>query len=265
MTMDRDSWIEAAYDTKSFLSHGLPVETRWNTSLTATENSTGWWLDPKGKDFGKNAKYFEHDVAEAKKLLAAAGFANGLDILSNHFTTGEHGTDFVKLIDLFEGMAGEAGFRFKKNIIPYNQYLQSFRDANGAFDGVTYKSGPPAPSDDPVARLTYEFSSVGGIGFHGFDVEGKGDGSGDPYVESQLAKARVEFDAEKRRPIVHELQRYLAEQQYHLRWPGGAAGFDLAWPAVRNFRVYRPGTQQANLVANTTWWIDETQPPFVKN
>jgi hypothetical protein len=159
-------------------------------------------------------------------------------------------------------MAAEAGFRHTKNIISYNDYLQNLRDSKGKFSGVTYKSGPPAPTSDPVDSLSYEYSARGGIGFHGFDLAGKGDASGDPNVEAQLAKARVEFDAEKRRAIVHDLQRYLAEQQYHIRWPGGATSFEVVWPAIRNYRVYRPANTFANQVAHLTWWLDESQAPL---
>jgi ABC-type transport system substrate-binding protein len=265
MSIGRDDWLDAQYNTSSFESQGLPVTKRWNTALEASENTTGWWLDPKGKDFGPNAKYFERNVAEAKKLLAAAGFADGLELTSNHFTTSEHGADFVKLIELWESMTSESGFKYRKNILTYNDYLRNFRDTQGKWSGVTYKLGPPAPSSDPVARMTYEFSTKGGVGFHGFDLAGKGDGSGDPQVESQLAKARGDFDTERRRGVVHELQRYLADQMYTIRWPGGATGFELAWPAVRNYRVFRPGSQQVNLVASTRWWLDDTLAPLKKS
>ena len=57
-------------------AEGLNVETRWNSHVVAVEQ--GLWLDPKGKDFGANAKYFQHDLTEAKKLLAAAGYASGI-------------------------------------------------------------------------------------------------------------------------------------------------------------------------------------------
>ncbi len=265
MSIDRDTWIDAQYNTQSFESQGLPVSRRWNTTLEATEDVLGWWLDPKGKDFGPNAKYYEHNIAEAKKLLAAAGYTGeGPEIQSNHLTTSENGTDYVKLIEVWEGMAAEAGFRYKKNIITYSDFLRNYRDTNGRWFGVTYKRGPPAPSSDATAKLTYEFSVKGGVGFQGFDVAGKGDGSGDPYIETALSKARGDFDTEARRKVVQDLQRYLAEQQYTIRWPGGATAFELAWPALKNYRVYRPGSQQENMVATTTWWLDETQPPLNK-
>jgi len=35
---------------------------------------------PSGPDFGPNAKYFKYDPAEARKLLAAAGYPDGLKV-----------------------------------------------------------------------------------------------------------------------------------------------------------------------------------------
>jgi len=64
MAIDRDTWIDARYNVDKFAAAGLPQETRWNSHLIA-EGS--WWVDPKGKDFGPNAKYFKFNLAEAKK------------------------------------------------------------------------------------------------------------------------------------------------------------------------------------------------------
>ena len=263
MSIARDDWIKVAYNTEKFESEGLPVEIRWNTSIQAIEALTGWWLDPKSKDFGPNAKYYELNLAEAKKLLAAAGYASGgPEITSNHFTTGEYGPDFVKNVELWEGMASEAGFRFKKNIIDRASFNRDIRDSNGHFSGISYKTGPPAPTGDPAGRLAFEFTKSGGLGFHGFDSAGKGNYSGDPYLETELGKAVYEPDVERRRKIVHEVQRYLAEQQYSIRWPGGANTFSLVWPALRNYQVWRPGTALDSLTNSMYLWIDSSKAPL---
>ena len=34
--------------------------------------------------------------------------------------------------------------------------------------------------------------------------------------------------------------------------------------SLRNYRVYRPGSQAINLTNSSTWWLDETLPPFKK-
>ncbi|MPZ51056.1 MAG: hypothetical protein GEU75_17440 [Dehalococcoidia bacterium] len=261
MSIDRDTWLDAQYNTDIFSAQGLKVTKRWHTAVECGDQNAGWWLDPQGKDFGENAKYYQLNVAEAKKLLAAAGHANGLEITSNHITTGENGAGYVDFISTFESMAGEAGFTFKKNIITYDNYFNNYRTAQGKFNGLSYKLGPINPSGNALGGLVYEFSPIGGVGFHGFDAARTGDGSGDPHVEAELKKATSNFDVEARRKIVHDLQRYLAKTMYNIRWPGGATSFNVAWPALRNYRVFRAGDQQENLINLTNWWIDSSQPP----
>jgi len=35
-------------------------------------------------------------------------------------------------------------------------------------------------------------------------------------------------------------------------------------PSPAIYRVYRPGSQAINLTNSSTWWLDETLPPFKK-
>jgi len=178
MLMDRDLIIEVARNVSKFTSEGLPVETRWNSNLQCTFD--GWWLDPQSKDFGPNAKYFVRNVPEAKRLMAAAGYASGVDIISSHITTNEYGTDFPKMVEVVEGMMAEGGFRFKKNIVNYaSEFIPRYRDGKGNFEGLSYKRGPTPPADDAVAYLMFFNYSQGGVAFYGYDANGKGDNSGD--------------------------------------------------------------------------------------
>jgi peptide/nickel transport system substrate-binding protein len=258
MALNRDLWIDVVYDTDTFRSQGLPVDTRWNTALPGSTDE-GWWLDPKSKDFGPNAKYYEHNVAESKKLLAAAGYANGVEIQS-HVVSSGLGVDFAKLVEILEGFAAEAGFKLTPNLIDYNtDYVPNYRDSSGRFSGISYRSLGASPVTAAVGELLdYR---TGAFRWYGFDVNGRGDFSGDPHVDREVDKALAEFDFEKRRGIVHEMQRYLAQRQYGLRHPGGASGFDLAWPALQNFNVFRGGGQELRVRA-TTWWLDPTKPPL---
>jgi len=118
MSIDRDLWIDTFFNTETFRNQGLPVSTQWNTCVNC--NYTGYWLDPKGKDFGDAAKYYKHDVAEAKKLLEAAGFKNGLDTDAPYITTAQYGSTFPKELEVIWGMAGDAGFRPKFSSVDYN-------------------------------------------------------------------------------------------------------------------------------------------------
>src|SRR5439155_4963284 len=102
MSWDRDLYLDTFFNVSRFRDQGLPVQTRWNTALVATYE--GWWLDPKGKDFGPNAKFFQHDVGEAKKLLAAAGYPNGIQDVNSNYVTGPELGPQPKLAAIIDGM-----------------------------------------------------------------------------------------------------------------------------------------------------------------
>ena len=259
MAINRDLWIDVIFATEDFQKGGLPVERRWNTALQANAFE-GWWLDPRGKDFGDNAKYYQHNLAEAKKLLAAAGYPNGMQLNSYISSTG-FGPDDVKLIQVIEGFAAEAGFAITPKLIDYNRdYVPNYRDSEGQFSGIGYKSGPAPPASEASARLINDFYSKSATTRYGYDVKGVGDNSGDPFVDQKLEAAKVEFDDNKRKAIVYELQKYLAQKQYAIRSPGGASKFTLVWPAVQNYGVFN--SDQPTRLLNKTWWLDQTQAPF---
>jgi peptide/nickel transport system substrate-binding protein len=264
MAYDRDLWIDAVYDTKALQDAGVPIERRWNTAMTGLDSDAagGWWLDPEGKDFGANSKYYQHNIAEAKKLLAAAGFADGLEMTDSFVAGSEYGAKFHEWLEITQGMEKEIGIKHNNNPQEYGPaFGPKYRDSLGQFEGVSTKLGPPPPSADPVGRLAFDYYSKGGAGFYGFDAAGKGDGSGDPQVDAQFDKAYAEYDDNKRKTIVQELQRYLGEKQYAVRWPGGKSAFALVWPAVGNYLVWRGGDPNTFRIANSYWWLDQTKAP----
>jgi peptide/nickel transport system substrate-binding protein len=259
MSWDRDLWIDTFYNVSNFKSQALPVATRWNSHLAASWD--GWWLDPQGKDFGPNAKYFQHDPAEAKKLLAAAGYPNGIPgILSNHITTSEL-TDLPKQADALDGMMRDVGIQSSVHAINYaTEYSPNYRDGNGQYEGWLYHTvtGTTPIRISPVSSLASEYWPNSGVTFKGFSSSGKNDKGGDPQVNALIEKARLEADVEKRRALTYDIQRLLAKGMYGLVMPGGASGFTMAWPALRNFQVYRG----PSAFINYKLWIDDTKPPL---
>jgi len=257
MSIDRDLFAETWYNVSSFTSQGLPMEVAWSSAVPANE-FTGWWIDPRDKDFGPNGKYYERNVAEAKKLVAAAGFANGVEYVSTR-AGGNYGPEYDRQIEIMEGMAAEAGFKPMTNVVQYqNDLIPNYQNVQGEFEGIAWMLRPQS-SSDPIDKLAENFFSKSGPNFIGFDPQGKGDHSGDPYVDDQIRKSRVERDTEKRRQIMRDLQRYLGEQMYLIRPVSGATGFELAWPALRNF-MYFQGTRRAE-----EWiyfWLDQTKKPL---
>ena len=257
MGQDRDLYIDAFFNVDKFRQQGLDVETRWNTSISAIWN--GWWLDPKGKDFGPTAKYYKRDLAEAKKLLAAAGYPSGIrDLPSNHITTNELG-DLPKQAEVLEGMLSEIGITTRVNPVDdAKEYTPRFRDGKGQYEGIAFVTTAGGTGVGPVGTLSNQFWSKGGAAFHGFSTSGQNDQSGDPKANEMILKARGELDTEKRRSLVYDIQRYLAEKAYSLMLPGVATGFTMGWPAVGNYRVYR-GFQVWD---QFRLFLDETKAPF---
>jgi hypothetical protein len=69
-------------------------------------------------------------------------------------------------------------------------------------------------------------------------------------------KFRLEHDSEKRKSVIFDLQRYLAEKAYCLQVIGTASVFQVAWPALRNYPVWFGGRPHYRL------WIDDTKAPL---
>jgi peptide/nickel transport system substrate-binding protein len=255
MAIDRDLYIDVFRNVSKFQAEGLAVQGYWYTSIGEGKS---WRLDPKGKEFGPNAKYYMHDIAEAKKLLAAAGYANGVDVVSSYISGTQLGPDFQKTVEVRQDMLREAGIRPITNLIDYTvEYLPKYLTSAGKFDGMVYRSGV-ASANDAVTWLDWRYKSGGGDGWLGFDLAGKGDGSGDPQVDALILRARAEVDTEKRRALVHEVQRYLAKAVWCISEPGIADSFELAWPALANYRVLNGDRRTPAF----SWWGDETKAPL---
>jgi peptide/nickel transport system substrate-binding protein len=256
MSLDRDLFIDTFNNVSKFESDGLLMTTRWNTGLAATFE--GWWLDPKGKDFGPTAKYFQHDIAEAKKLLAAAGYPSGIKDVTSSYVTGPQ-LDVAKPAQVIDGMIGEIGITSKVRSVDYGtEYIPIYRDGKGQYEGWAYKTAVGAPGkEEPTGALSSEWWSKGGVSFHGFSASGQNDLSGDPVLNGLIEKARIERDTDRRRALVFDIQRNIATSWYAVPFPGGASGFVMAWPCIGNYRVFQGG-----LRPNYRLWVDDTKPPF---
>jgi ABC-type transport system substrate-binding protein len=253
---DRDAYLETFFNVARFEAEGLPVSTRYHTALVATFH--GWWLDPQGKDFGPNAKYFKYDLAEAKKLLAAAGHPNGFEATSHYVTTSELSLT-PKHAEVMDGFHRELGIKVNQHSIDYTkEYIPMFRDGRGQYEGWTYTStaGSPTGGEAIVELANQYWSKAGSAAYVGMSINGKNDQSGDPQVDALFEKGRLERDTEKRRAIVYDIQRYLAKPNYALRLPGMARAFLVAWPCIGNFQLYEGARQ------NFQWWVDDTKAPL---
>jgi ABC-type transport system substrate-binding protein len=264
MAFDRDLDIEVRYNADEFEKAGIPIRSSWNSHLGARDEwiSTGWFLDPQGSEFGPNAQYFQYNLEEAKKLLAAAGHPDGFDM--KFFYPNAPQFNRQSVVEPYHFYLQELGL----NVIDAGQtdytqdYIPNNRDASGAFDGLAYHSvtGTIPSVVAPTSQLVAEHLPSSGVTFHGYSLGGGGGKTGDPTLVEILEKAKIEQDIEAQKALVIEAQRHLGKAMWNLLEPGGATGYWFAWPAVKNFRVWES--------SNAVWekyqiWLDTTQAPFV--
>jgi dipeptide transport system substrate-binding protein len=247
--MDRDAFIIAAHNTDRFSKEGLPVEEYWEGGLGAG-TWTGWYLNPKDeKAFGANAKNYKYDLAEAKKMIEAAGLKTPLDITEIYAAPSPTSfpASFYTRAEIFMGMIENSGvFRMKRDLITYQDWnTEKVRFSKGKFSGATW--GPDTATGDPSANAFFLYNSKGGY-YQG----------GDDKLDELTAKARSEFDDKKRQELVHEVQRYNGGKFWNNKI-GTAGGFALQWPIVSGQQgsIFRGGTNWMDLRA----FIDPTLPP----
>jgi len=255
--IDRDAYIRAAYDVDFFEKEGLTVDQYWEGSFGAN-SWQGWILDPKSeKDYGEAQKNFVMDIAEAKKLVQAAGKPVPFHFVWVRSAPGP--TSFAQPIydrmAIIEGMVRDSGvFTFEfKDLEWGTEWAPQIRQSGGKFTGTSW--GPDTSSPDPAVAAFFIYHPKGGY-FEG----------GDDKLAQMALDIRREFDTEKRKKLVHDLLRYDAVKMFNQK-VGVAGGFDLAWPVVRNVGVFRGGTNWLDIRTGSELkaWIDPTKPPLGKS
>lgn len=259
LSWDRDLFIDAVYNVSKFAQDGIDLETRWNTPVYNV--SDGWWLDPKGKEFGPNARYYKHDLEEAKKLVSAAGYPNGLDIDAQYVTTGQYGADFNRQVEIIMNFAREAGMRMTTKPVDFNtDWRPRVADTQGDFEGISFRIFPEG-SSDWGDRLFSVYHPEGGLNYTGlYNTDTSSWKKGDPRLTEIIEKVRTEFDTNKRIELIKEFQRIDAPEMYRPRFPGSAATLITVWPVVRNERVHVGAD-----IAYVGQWLDPTKPPLARS
>jgi peptide/nickel transport system substrate-binding protein len=190
LAIDRQTIIDSTYDGAGVFNPPVPAALRD-------------WTIPM-RDLGEGAKYYRYDPAEAKKLLAAAGYSNGFPG-SICFTT--YGS--AVLIDQSQIVLKnlkDVGIDAKLDQKEYGAYISTC--FYGKFDSMTY--GPQTPFLEPDNFLFGQY----------YPGELKNQSHiNDPVVADLLVRQRRTVDPAKRREVIHDIQRHLAKQQYYVQVP----------------------------------------------
>jgi peptide/nickel transport system substrate-binding protein len=271
MMIDRDAYIDVIDNRDAFRKEGIELPVVANSVIPA-----GWGdyaLNPADtKEFGPNARYLTLDLAEAKKLLSAAGQPNGFEFDFN-FAPGQYGAVYERQVQLLAGFFSNAGLKPKQaGITPaslwLDQYSRGYRSkeyAAGSKKGFTGIALVPERTYATAAVQVYNQFHKDGQGYRGMVPAGGSVVEGDPKSNELALKIGQEFDRNKQVALVHDLIRYVTGQTYYVPRISAARSFTLWWPAIGNLGAYvsYPGANTwSDLRAN--WWIDESKAPLKK-
>jgi ABC-type transport system substrate-binding protein len=229
MLMDRDAYLDAVYNLPAFKAAGLPMEGRWNSNMGAGDPD--YWTDPKSKDFGAGAEYFQFNPTEAKKLLQAANFP-----LNNEYTFLFAGTQDVKQIQILANFLLEnGGVKTKIEAVPSTQAPQRVFQGGGLWDGgFAYNTGFSGGDLDQHLTLRYIPGSGPTVLYSKID---KIPPEFSKFIDL-LKTARKQADPKKRVDILkNQVQQEMAVQMPVANAPGVADFLVFAQPWVGNWRA----------------------------
>ena len=253
MMIDRELYVDTFFNITAFKAEGYPAQARWHSHVSGGWD--GYWSDPLGKELGEGAKNFQLNVAEAKKLLSAAGFPNGLETEFAYISTGQYGTTFPKQGEALMGMLQESGAFKLKLVNPDYQtdYLPKYYYAKGDFKGIAWGATTGFPEVD--AYMFSYFHSAGArqkTSFQGTVIDKKSD--------DLIMAQRQELNAQKRVELIKEWQRYQSTNVPIVLSAGQAAPFTLVWPWLGNSGVFRGWDGESDLGhAYYPLWFDKSK------
>jgi ABC-type transport system substrate-binding protein len=209
--------------------HGVP-----NPAVPAAFQE---WSIPLAELPPEGRRLYEYDPAEAKRLLAEAGYPSGFSTPVE--TTAGYGPDYMDGVQAQLQNWKAAGIESELRLKEYGAFLAT--TVAGKFDKVALGLfGNWTEPDSYLYRLYVpgQPSNAGGVN--------------DDKLTEMIGLQRRTFDARRRREILWDIQRYLSQKAYYLYGPSFSVV--VAWDAaVRNFAPNIGHDYGGRLVAA---WLD---------
>jgi peptide/nickel transport system substrate-binding protein len=214
MALDRNGLFDLAYNVSKLKDAGLDVPVHFNNIIPVGFPKA--WLDPVGAEAGDAAKSFTYNLAEAKKLLSAASYPNGFSA-TFQYTGNGYGALHNTIAESTQAMLTQLGITTTIDVQDYNSkyYTQTYR---GNFSGIAF--GPESSFNDAGSYPLRLFTA---------NALNKGTDSDQKLSDMAFAQQR-EMDPEKRRQLLHDIQKYHATKMYVVP---SALGGGPTWTAVR--------------------------------
>jgi len=223
LALDRKEIIEATLEGVGNVNGPLPA------ALTD-------WALPIDR-LGEGAKFYRHDPAEARRLLAAAGYPSGFpaSVCFNSYGS----TVLVDTMQLVLKQLKAVGIDARLDQKEYGAYQATCR--LGKFDSTVF--GPLTPFLDPDNFLFGQYYT--GEPRNRSHVK-------DPALDDLLVRQRRAMEVKARRDVINDIQRHLARQQYYVHVPSGP--YVAVWDgALKNYAPNLGYDYGGRLVAA---WLD---------
>jgi len=183
------------------------IDYEWSSNAHGS-GYTPWVISPQSSDFGENAKYFQYNPDEAKKMLAAAGFDDKNPLEFPHIFTNQYAGEQLQA-ELMVDQFARIGVKMNLEQYPYTEWQQKYKVATGAgwrnWDGLM--GNAPAVFADPTASYnTYWLYGDSSRGMAAWK---------DPELLRMVQEQDAELDREARIEMLHDIQRYYGGVMYN--------------------------------------------------
>ncbi|MYB40826.1 MAG: ABC transporter substrate-binding protein [Chloroflexi bacterium] len=210
LALDRNALLEAVYNVSKLDAEGFNVSdaVSWHNMMPA--GIPGQSIDPRTDEV--TGKWIRHDVAESKKLLAAAGYPDGFSAEFHY--TGAYGAEWRLEGELIAQIVREAGIDLKINVDDHSSVYTPMT-TQGDFSGLAMILNV-APDMGLLLSLNYRLpSNRNQSQIH------------DPVIVDKVNDILSELDLEVRNEKIRDIQRFLVDPMWYVP----SVGWQLGWGA----------------------------------
>ena len=215
-----------------------------------------YWGFRKPSELGAAAKYWNHDVAEAKRLLTAAGVNLPLELTMPHWNATVVGQKHVDAATLIQSQWRSAGIaNVRTSEVTFAQSQSTY--AIGNYDSMCFSPNPIGYDPRMGTQLRYYFWSPP-EGIKGPPTTNNGYVN-NPELNMLITKQLSELDKEERIKSLRRIEELIAEQQYRLTTVTSTFNY-FGDRTVKNMQTPRDAYNGA-LPYVKYWWFDGGKAP----